>query len=510
MRERLGSRREKLSVGGSRFEDMDTAWVSELDGTGCADALADSHAAMVAAEVTQMRLVAHWCDLHSGDDIATDGERALPGRERMVTLGGDGTPRVREFPAAELGLLLGTTTTAAQWLMRDVLDLRHRHPRLYAAVEAGEVRFFQARQVARLTHQAALTREQARLVDDRMTPYLSQVPWGRMISLVEAAIIAADPEGAEQRRLAKEMERFVRTGRSSEYGTKTIYARARAGDAIFFMAMCDRIAQILALRGQTGTNGNEADGGAFRGPDVSMDVLRSEAIGILANPTQALALLHWAEQQAHETGEAPEDGGSPGVVDPSALPEAPSPAAVRPPATLYVHMSEESFLRQCRGAVRVEDVGPITVEQAVEFLHHCHVTVRPLLDLNDSPAVDSYESSPRVREVIELRQPVEVFPWGTLSSRKADKDHTREYVSPDNGGPPGQTTPDNMGPLGRSHHRLKTHGGWRLTQPQPGVFLWRSPHGYGARVDASGTHALGRVAAPQTVLERHFERLLAA
>src|SRR3954469_9965392 len=128
-----------------------------------------------------------------------------------------------------------------------------------------------------------------------VAPYLGQVPWGRMVSLVEAAVIEADPEGAEQRRFAAEMARFVGTGRSSEFGTKTIYARARAGDAIFFFAMCDRIAQILKLRGDLAVAGR-ADLHPADAAEREMDVLRSEAIGILATPARALALLAWAEQ----------------------------------------------------------------------------------------------------------------------------------------------------------------------------------------------------------------------
>jgi hypothetical protein len=98
----------------------------------------------------------------------------------------------------------------------------------------------------------------------------------------------------------------------------------------------------------------------------------------------------------------------------------------------------------------------------------------------------------RVREVVELRHPIEVFPHGTLSSRRADKDHRVPYLPPGKDGPPGQTTPGNLGPLARCHHRLKTFGGWRYLQPTPGVYLWRSPHGHWARVDPTGSHYLGR------------------
>src|SRR5438128_637089 len=39
-------------------------WVGDLDGSATADALAASRDGLVAAEVAQMRLIAHWADLH--------------------------------------------------------------------------------------------------------------------------------------------------------------------------------------------------------------------------------------------------------------------------------------------------------------------------------------------------------------------------------------------------------------------------------------------------------------
>jgi hypothetical protein len=89
------------------------------------------------------------------------------------------------------------------------------------------------------------------------------------------------------------------------------------------------------------------------------------------------------------------------------------------------------------------------------------------------------------------------------------------YRRPDAGGPPGQTTVDNLAPLGRYHHRLKTHGGWHCVQPRPGVYRWRTPHGHWVQVDHTGTHPLRRsppTESPpaETVIERHLRQLLAA
>ena len=133
-----------------------------------------------------------------------------------------------------------------------------------------------------------------------------------------------------------------------------------------------------------------------------------------------------------------------------------------------------------------------------------------VVDLNESPSLDGYRSSALIREATVLRHPVEVFPWGTLTSRRADQDHTRPYVRPGAGpdaGPPGQTTPDNLGPLSRYHHRLKTHVGWTCHQPTRGVFHWRTPHGHWARVDHAGTLHVGTDTPRAVALHELRERL---
>lgn len=85
---------------------------------------------------------------------------------------------------------------------------------------------------------------QARWVDEQTTGYLGSLPWGQVLALVEARIIAADPAGAEARRRAAALEQFVRTGRSTEHGLTTFLAKAAAGDVIVMVAMIDRIAGV--------------------------------------------------------------------------------------------------------------------------------------------------------------------------------------------------------------------------------------------------------------------------
>jgi hypothetical protein len=80
-----------------------------------------------------------------------------------------------------------------------------------------------------------------------------------------------------------------------------------------------------------------------------------------------------------------------------------------------------------------------------------------------------------------------VFPYATNSSRKREIDHTIPYRPPDEGGPSGQTRLDNLAPMIRFHHRIKTHGRWTMWQPANGVTIWRTPHGRVYLTDTTGT-----------------------
>jgi hypothetical protein len=255
---------------------MDATWIDELDGQQAADAVVSIQDRLVQTEVEQFVLAAHWADLHAPDAVTGVGAGGvLPGAERVKRYGGDGTPEAGEFAAAELAALLGCSMAAAASLMADSLDVRHRLPLLWRAVRATEVRVWKARHVARRTRAVGLSRDQALWVDAQTTPYAASLPWGRFLDLLEAKIVEVDPEAADARARAAALERFVRTGRCNEYGLKTIVAKATAGDAVFFIAMCDRIAQILVLEGDTDP----------------VDVRRSKAIGILADPARALQML---------------------------------------------------------------------------------------------------------------------------------------------------------------------------------------------------------------------------
>ena len=74
--------------------------------------------------------------------------------------------------------------------------------------------------------------------------------------------------------------------------------------------------------------------------------------------------------------------------------------------------------------------------------------------------VDQHDPPEWMRELVILRDSECVFPYCHNNARDCDLDHIEAYVEMDDGGPPGQTRPDNLAPLCRRHHRAKTHRGW--------------------------------------------------
>ncbi len=478
--------------------------VDALDVRSCADALDAWVADARRLDARRLALVAHWADLHAPTAEQVAVADAARGRARLAPAGSDGTPLVLEHSATELGMLLGTTTQVARSLLRDTLDLRHRHPLLWAEVQRGRVEDWVARKVARAAATADLTRDQARQVDRDTVAALTGLPVGRALAVVDAAIMAVDADEARRRAELEAGRTFVSTGRPSDArGLRTLIARTTAGDVARLQAMIGHLADLMAASGDP----TPADG------------RRAKALGLLANP--ALTCLFLA--RAHPTTTDATDTDGPEPTDP---PEPPDPQELgalsavelaaafgdvlhrlgpaawdrlRPRSVVYAHLGVDA-LAQGDGhpgqVARVEGVGPVTLGELRSWLANDRITVQPVLDPSEVAPVDAYEVPHRLREALALREPFEVFPWGTQSTRTADADHTDPYVPAARGGPPGQTGLHNLGPLSRSHHRAKTHptrhGAFSCYQPLPGLYLWQAPSGHWFQVDGNGTRRLGR------------------
>jgi hypothetical protein len=225
------------------------------------------------------------------------------------------------------------------------------------------------------------------------------------------------------------------------------------------------------------------------GDTDSHDVRRAKALALLADPEAALAVVRRANEVLDaSTDEAtwvgPHDG------------TAPRRAADLGTAILYVHLSDTSLANPDQpggGVARVEDLGPVLLDQVRDWLGHRNVVVKPVINIPEIRPVDCYEVPARMSEAIRLRNPASPFPFSPNTGRTGDDDHTRAYRPMDDGGPPGQTTVPNLGRMPRFEHRVKTFAGWKVTQPRSGIWIWRTPHGHYHLVDHASTTPLGKL-----------------
>ena len=409
------------------------------------------------AEVLQ--LAVQFAVLH--DEHTLDPHRRdLDGREQAIRFGGVGTPLVTEFCAADFGARLQLSPYAARQLIADALDLKHRLPQLWRRVRALEVKVSYARYVAKKTRD--LDPGQAALVDCRVAEYADgRVTWTRFEQLVQAAIVAADPDTAAERERRAAAETFARATRSTEDGMRGFYLRAHFAVIARLDATVAHLAEALAARGINGTE----------------DERRALAMLVLAHPHQAVRILDAYHQQR-----------------PVAPPD---PADLLPQVVLHVHTYRSptsSVSEPAPGVVRVEGVGPVTEAWVREFLGpHARFIIKPVLDLEGQAPVDGYEIPDRHRQAVHLLTPADTFPFASNLTRSKQIDHTVPYQHGADR-PEGQSGLGNYGPMTTFHHRVKTFGKWTVKQPFPGIYLWRDPHGVLYLVDNTGTRRVASAA----------------
>ncbi|SDL35864.1 DUF222 domain-containing protein [Tessaracoccus oleiagri] len=401
-------------------------------------AVAHAHEHRRAAEVAEKIALLRAAELYKVDQNAIWAVT-----EQEIQAGSDGTPLVGEFLAHELAGLLGVSPESALWQVGQVLDLRHRHPALWEAFLAGTVWFWQAAKIVQAC--SDLSAEAVAVIDRRTAHALQLWPWTRIMHHLPAWIIDADPTHAATKAANARQSRGMHIGKIED-GHCTLNGRLAAEDGIALDEALDSIAATLPAPElpewlEDATDGHKA---TYR-----RDQRRATAAGILARQTFGQHAL---------------------------------------PVELIVHV-DANDLTHGTGAARIERWGTILTDYLPEFLNGSAVTVRPVLDPATLSALDGYEPSAAMRLALQVRNPVDVFPYGTRPARGCDLDHTEPYRF--DGNTRGQTGMHNLGPLSRRSHRAKTHGGWRLTQPEPGVFHWRSPAGYEYLVTATGTIRIG-------------------
>ncbi|HEY6933434.1 MAG TPA: HNH endonuclease signature motif containing protein [Marmoricola sp.] len=427
-------------------------------------------------------------DCASWDPQLRLGEVFRECEDGLDRLGGEGTPAVAEFAVEQLATRLGVSTGSAMQLVADALNLAHRHPALWSRIQDLEVPAWLGAKIARGC--AALPLEGARWLDDQTGHLAGRCAWSVIARQVAYAIATWCPDTTrEAEAQAKDTRRLdVHLPDPARRGSGRLADSAAVADLVGRLSTTDAIkfeALVAAKAAELATLGDHS----------SLDVRRSKALGLIADQ------LLCGELDLEDCDRQPANR----------LPGSSSRVPARKAAStvLYLHASLAELATWAwagHGATPndwVEEVdagpvvawaekyGPLIGETLTEWLRETNATVRPVLDLARTDAVDAHDPPRWMRELVILRDGHCVFPWCGTPARATDLDHIDPYVPPSDGGPPGQTRPDNLAPLCRRHHRCKTFTRWSYRRRPDGAYEWSDAEGRRYLVrPRDGTHPL--------------------
>jgi hypothetical protein len=418
----------------------------------------DADAAERAQAIAKLEAVLAWAQAHPGspDDCASWEPGLLPeGEDGLDHLGGPGTPAVAGFAVETLAARLGGSTGSAMQLVADTLDLAYRHPALWARVRAGACPVWVARRIAASC--SALPVEAASWVDAQVGEIAGTRAWRLVEARIAYAVAQWDPERTSKveaqardgRHLALDLPGHGLTGLdpAGTIATAAVRGRVDVVDAVKFDALLTAQAAALGAAGDTG----------------SLDVRRSRALGVIADQL----LTGELDLDMTATGVGSESGSATNCL----------------PATLFVHVNAEDLQTTQTGGTgigvgTVERLGPATLDLLADWLRETDLHLRPVLDLGRTDAVDAHDPPEWMRELVIQRDRHCVFPHCGHDARGCDLDHIDPYRPPDRGGPPGQTRPENLAPLCRRHHRVKTFTRWHYRRLPSGSYVWTDPYGH--------------------------------
>ena len=402
------------------------------------------HAIRTAADAELAQLACAWADAHPDLDEQRPRVPVRLGPDWVADHSeGDSVedadvdpliPGVDWAAGASFAAAVGMSTQAGEGLIRDALVLRHRLPQVWARVVTGEVPVWRARRIAQAVY--ARPADVADYLDEHLAAVAERVGVVTVDRLIDEAMLRLHAEERELAQVEDLDATYVTVHESSINHTGIAEATVRAEwkDLHDFDTTLTHVAHRLEP--------------VHAGEPFA--ARRARALGVLADPARAAALL-------------------------AGTPEADLPAS-RYGIHLVVHTTTDT-LTGANEVARLETptggAGRAVLAQQVATWcgqPGAQIKVTPVIDLTHPVTVDRYEVGNRLRTRMTLQHPTCVFPWCTRPARSCDADHV---IAHNQGGP---TSDDNLAPLCRRHHRLKTKTAWTYQTLDKGTWLWTDPH----------------------------------
>ena len=390
----------------------------------------------------------------------------------------------------ELAMRLGWSRPAANRLVRDGKALEAELMPVADAVRAG-----------------LLDTAKMRVLTDRLSDRAYQLTWpaleqvlpqaplrtpSQLAADIDRALLASDPQDAAFRLPAALARRHVCHPRRLPDGMAGIWAVLPATDAARIDGTLEATARTARALGDTRT----------------LDQLRADSLTALASGAALLAgAVHapsgGARRGAAGSGIVTDGSGPGGAGGGEEGPPGRQAARIRvPKVRIDVTVALSTLLGLDDKPGELAGLGPIPAEQA-RALAMGGTWRRLVTDPLTGAVLDvghtRYRPPTAIVEHVLARDGCCAGPGCGVPADRCDLDHTTEYHGvPANGSPVrGTTSVDNLGPLSDRCHRLKTDGGFRLRQVEPGVFEWHTPAGLTYRVtpgEHGRTEQLGTLA----------------
>src|SRR6201996_920276 len=417
----------------------------------------------------------------------------------------------------ELAAALTLTNRGTQMLV-DRAEMQHDLPATATALAAGQIDW--PRALVLFTGLTGQEPELARRLEEQLIGRAPQQTTGQLRAALNRALLAADPEAAERRRQREEEQ--ARIERGPDPGGATALLAGRCLPVPETVTAWNRITVLARQLRAAGAGG-------------TLDQLRVHVYLALLNG-QAITAPPGSRGPGHDSSPDPGPAGAPSpdsADSPAASPETPGRPTEIKAGQITGHINLTVPLGTIAGFSdapgHLGGFGPITGSAARELAsgvlgqpgvrwcvtvtndqgravgHGCATRIQPFawppghrrdaagartaapgepgwqfnVKLTALAAADCshgresphYRPPPSLTHLVQTRNVCCTAPGCRMAASVCDDDHTVPF------GQGGRTCECNLGPLCRHHHRVKHARGWRLIQPEPGVFAWNTPSG---------------------------------
>lgn len=399
--------------------------VAGLSGRGLVDALVvlEAHLSWVQAKQVEV--------------LAAIAERAETSEAVILAEGGrldDVFAASWDTAVEEVACALRLANVTAAQRLKVASLLGGRHEATVGLLTEGRISYVQAQAVA----------EQLEVVDDEVAGQVEAVMVGKMPTQaagqtrasLRREILRADPEGAELRHRQRVREREL------------LHYPKDDGMAVFGAVLPAQQAALMEQAVDSRAQGYGDDG-------RSLEQKRADALFELV-----------VDQPGAVGGLGAEAGSG------------------RSAVVVQVTVPIDILLGAEDGPAELKGYGPVTGSQARELAFAPSSIWRRLLTEPETGLVvkadpTTYRPTAETQRLVIARDQYCAFPSCRMPAHRCDLDHIRpfDHRHPGRGGP---TVPDNLQPLCRRHHRLKTHHpGWAVSRDRhTGTATWTAPTGH--------------------------------